>query len=142
MAKQTPENLKLMEQSLRRCSMCNIVKKYSEYHGDKKSWTKIKSNCIECCRRTRKKNEFRVKYGITLEIYQKMLESQDFSCAICKTKLEDRKDIRIDHDHNCCKGEFSCGKCIRGLLCNSCNCGLGYFKDNKILLKNAISYLN
>jgi hypothetical protein len=28
----------------------------------------------------------------------------------------------VDHDHACCqKKNRSCGKCIRGLLCHTCN---------------------
>lgn len=29
----------------------------------------------------------------------------------------------------------------RGILCFSCNVGIGYFKDNKLLLRRAINYL-
>lgn len=31
----------------------------------------------------------------------------------------------VDHDHACCSGDRSCGQCIRGMLCGSCNMGLG-----------------
>jgi hypothetical protein len=27
----------------------------------------------------------------------------------------------VDHDHTCCPGEYTCGKCVRGLLCDDCN---------------------
>jgi len=30
---------------------------------------------------------------------------------------------------------------VRGLLCNKCNMGIGLFKDNIELLKEAIKYL-
>jgi hypothetical protein len=27
----------------------------------------------------------------------------------------------VDHDHNCCPGQRSWRKCIRGILCHVCN---------------------
>lgn len=41
--------------------------------------------------------------------------------------------VAIDHCHKTGK--------VRGLLCNSCNKGLGFFNDNKELLKNAIKWI-
>lgn len=47
----------------------------------------------------------------------------------------------IDHDHNCCPGNKSCGKCIRGVLCRGCNSGLGMFGDDPEKLEAAAGYL-
>lgn len=60
-----------------------------------------------------------------------MFHKQSGVCAICL-----RPSIRvmdIDHDH-------ATGK-VRGLLCHSCNLGIGYFHDNKETLSRAIAYL-
>lgn len=27
----------------------------------------------------------------------------------------------VDHDHDCCPGGWSCGRCVRGLICSECN---------------------
>jgi len=35
-----------------------------------------------------------------------------------------------DHDHVCCSGKKSCGKCLRGLLCHGCNTKLGALENN------------
>ena len=49
--------------------------------------------------------------------------------------------LSIDHDHACCKGKTSCGKCVRGILCISCNATLGHAKDDMDRLKGLIEYL-
>jgi len=82
------------------------------------------------------------QYGITLDEYHDMLERQNYACKICgRNDKTYRKRLSIDHDHNCCTGIKSCGKCIRGLLCHHCNAGLGNFGDNIDLLKKAMEYL-
>ncbi len=55
-----------------------------------------------------------------------MLEAQGFACAMGGEPFEDGDQICIDHDHGCCEDEKqSCGGCLRGLLCVSCNTALG-----------------
>lgn len=71
------------------------------------------------------------KYGLTLADYNAMLAAQDMACAICGQRSD--KPLHVDHDHE--TGE------VRGLLCNSCNTGLGFFKDRIRLLAAAIVYL-
>jgi hypothetical protein len=66
-------------------------------------------------------------------------------CDICgsKTILSDKGYYlwRIDHDHSCCNGQTTCGNCIRGVLCHSCNAGIGLLKDSVYVMTRAISYL-
>lgn len=79
-------------------------------------------------------------HGIGLPKFEQMLDRQGHRCAICPAAL-DRSSAHIDHDHGCCPGVYSCGTCIRGLLCARCNLGLGYFRDDPLLLETAIAYL-
>ena len=93
-------------------------------------------------------NILRTRFKITVEQYRQMLTAQDGLCAVCR-KPEDaifEKDgtpqrLAVDHDHACCSGSRSCGKCIRALLCSSCNAGLGLFKDDADRLLKAVQYL-
>ena len=66
------------------------------------------------------------RYGLTQEQFDRLLEAQEYACAMCRTPFEEDKPVCIDHDHACCEDEkSSCGKCLRGLLCLSCNTALG-----------------
>jgi hypothetical protein len=67
------------------------------------------------------------RYGLTQAGFDRLLETQDHACAMCRKPFEDGKQIFIDHDHTCCPEEKrSCGACRRGLLCLRCNTALGY----------------
>lgn len=61
------------------------------------------------------------RYGITEEEYNALLSEQNYSCAVCGVPFgTGASKVNIDHDHNCCPGTKSCGKCLRGLLCSNC----------------------
>jgi hypothetical protein len=80
------------------------------------------------------------RWGITPEQYDAMLAAQDGGCAIC-AEPPGTENLHIDHDHACCPGQRSCGKCLRGLLCSNCNTALGLFCDDTALLRAAQRYL-
>jgi hypothetical protein len=74
--------------------------------------------------------------------YDALLASQGGMCKICGISPSVlKKALVIDHDHDCCKSGESCGKCIRGLLCQLCNDGLGRYRDKPELLRAAAAYL-
>ena len=74
-------------------------------------------------------------YGLTMEEFNSMFNKQNGKCAICGVDivLFGMKSLNIDHDH-------VTGK-VRGLLCRSCNRGIGQFKENYEIIKNAYEYL-
>lgn len=69
-------------------------------------------------------------YGITLEEYNQMAARQDFRCGICG---QDDNPLVVDHKHGT--------RGARGLLCQSCNKGIGHFFDNPSALESAAEYL-
>jgi len=79
-------------------------------------------------------------YGLTPEAIAAMVASQEGKCGLCRDPL-DLKTMQVDHDHECCPGQNSCGSCIRSLLHPLCNGGLGYFKDDVSKLSLAIQYV-
>lgn len=97
---------------------------------------------FRACRICRKNADIRNKYGLEPFDFMTLMERQSGKCAICKADFDDVSphSIHIDHDHSCCPGK-SCGECVRGILCDRCNVGLGNFKDNPVLLEAAIVYL-
>lgn len=80
----------------------------------------------------RRRSKLKMKYGISLEEYDRVFEEQGGRCAICGETSDSY--LVVDHDH--------LTKEIRGLLCNFCNIGLGIFKDNIDLFKKVIEYLS
>lgn len=83
------------------------------------------------------------RYGLTDEQFWSLLASQDYSCAICRVPFEAGRynRVHIDHDHACCPAGGSCGECVRGMLCRSCNQGLGLLDDDPARLRAAADYL-
>lgn len=81
------------------------------------------------------------RYSLTVNDYDALLQSQDGKCAVCRSDNPGVRGWHIDHDHTCCNGRFSCGRCVRGLLCGQCNLGLGIFQDDPERLLRARDYL-
>lgn len=93
--------------------------------------------------RARKGHQLKSQFGVSIREYEVLLMIQEGGCAICGTSDPGSGKVyfSVDHDHSCCPGKKSCGKCVRGLLCGRCNFGLGLFKDDTNALKNAVNYL-
>jgi len=68
------------------------------------------------------------KYNITEDKYKEMIGK---NCEICGKR---KWKMCIDHCHKTNK--------VRGILCNECNSGIGFLKDDSKLLQNAINYLS
>jgi len=130
-----PKNRK---RSCRKCrseyrKFINHTPEYRKYQTDWKKKNRDK------CTRTSRERGLRVLYGITLQQYEVMLQTQNGVCAICKNpeiavnKRNKIRNLSIDHNHT--------SKKIRGLLCHLCNRALGLLKDSPDICKRAAQYL-
>lgn len=69
-------------------------------------------------------------YGITLDDYDVLFESQGKRCAICRRK---KFQPVVDHNHKTGK--------VRGILCYCCNSALGFLSESPSIFKAALGYL-
>ena len=111
---------------MKTCTHCKETSDVSNFY--KRTDTgKLKARCKACeCLYSRKR-----RYKITLQ------EAEDYiktpNCECCGKKLANKRSTYIDH----C---YDTGK-IRGILCMSCNSGLGFFGDKLEGLLKAVDYL-
>lgn len=76
-------------------------------------------------------HRLKYRYGITLEQHAAMIQAQGSKCAICASEFVGTP--HVDHCH-------ATGK-VRGMLCDRCNRGLGYFRDSPDALDQAAAYV-
>lgn len=83
------------------------------------------------------------KYGLSYDDIIELFEEQEYACKLCRCELlvDARYGFTVDHDHSCCPGEYTCGKCIRAILCSDCNKGLGFFKDSPDVMRAAADFI-
>ena len=128
----------------RKCSNCLEVKSEDDFGLQPKGKYGLKSRCKACIAKLKTKStpeqleranylrRFR-KYGLTEEQYLKLISDSGNKCMICSKEFKTATDAFIDHCH-------STGL-VRGVLCSSCNSGLGFFKDSSLLLSKANNYI-
>lgn len=107
---------------LRKCPKCGKVLPESMFapNSDK-------------CRICRRDYDWQYRYGLSPEQYLELFTAQEGKCKICEKELPDGEYLHVDH--NQATGE------VRGLLCDQCNRGIGFFHENIEVMKRAIKYL-
>ncbi len=105
---------------------CRLCKRFLPSHElGIRSWSgyhKVPYITCSVCDRCRRHPNFKTEDFILLA------KQQDYGCYVCG-----KHELHIDHCHESGR--------VRGLLCNSCNLGLGNFKDDIELLLKAVEYL-
>jgi hypothetical protein len=129
----------------RRCSHCKLEKEIAEFGRDRGGLDGFAHKCLECSRMFQRRiydrnpeytrdKEFRRRYGIDVDTYERMYGEQEGYCAICG-KHESKQSRRLSIDHNHITGE------IRALLCHDCNTVIGFSHESVEILTKAVLYL-
>lgn len=88
-------------------------------------------------KRKMREARLRTAYGMSVAEFDRLAANQAGVCAICKREPSGRgatpPRLYVDHDH--------VTGAVRGLLCHSCNTGLGHLRDDRDRLLAAIEYL-
>ena len=126
------------------CNKCKKEKYITLFNFRKKKENKRRGTCKDC-RNAQQKNwrdlnkkaiknyNLKLKFGINIDEYNELYNSQCSCCAICKSTKPLYKYFNVDHCHITAE--------VRGLLCHRCNKALGLFKENINNLRHAIDYL-
>lgn len=117
----------------RKCKGCNIFYAKDKFAATNENKIGLKPRCIPCEKKYQADARRRRYFNLTPEKHADMLKKQNNGCAICGSS-KGKKNFAVDHCHKT--------GMVRGLLCSSCNTGLGFFKDNPQNLENAIKYLS
>lgn len=115
---------KRLVKTCRKCRGYN-KKQYAPVEGERKNAKK------QTTKEYRRARSLRINYNLTPEQFATLLEQQDGACAICNKVPH--STLHVDHCH-------TTGK-VRGLLCSTCNTGLGMLGDSADSLEKALQYL-
>lgn len=117
------------------CKMCRraLSRKDFEDNREARVAAQVEYRKLPDAARKRRLLDVRNKYGLSEEQYDALPKA----CQICNSV----DSLAIDHDHACCPGVRSCGACVRGVLCDACNRGIGFMRDSPERLIAAAVYL-
>lgn len=108
------------------------------------------ANVCAACRWPLRFVETRLKnHHVSWDTARRLLT--DERCPICRADLVTPAVRRnrgravpllvVDHDHACCPGDHSCGKCVKGLICFDCNTALGLLRDDAAAADRLAGYV-
>jgi len=130
-----PSDLPKPSKTVRACKDCGSTSRKLPHPGPRcATCHRARRNALSLARRL---TYVARQYNLTPEQYQALTGRYNGMCWMCRK----RKGRAVDHDHGCCSGKTSCGKCVRGFLCTTCNVFLGRIGDSIEILLNGVQYL-
>lgn len=128
------------------CRKCKIDKSFADFPPSKRrKYFPYETICRKCVLEASPNH---LRHNVSREDFARMKEEQNYRCYICNRHedefINSKGSFQVDHNHQHCPGEKSCGdeKCVRRLLCARCNNGLGCYDDNISRMLTAIAYVN
>ena len=134
---------------MKTCTECSETKPFTDFHKGRGYADGYRSKCKVCLSAYYKERNsnpeqkvkhrewsYKRRYGISIEEYNRLSESQNHACKICGSSDSKRGNNFLMVDHNHVTGE------VRGLLCSNCNAAIGLLGDNISHLQSAINYLS
>ena len=117
------------------CNICHKLlstAKFARNQNAKNNRPVRRPSCGECRKQLEGKD---ATPKAKLEWSKNKPENEPFECPICgkRTIAGVTSKVVIDHNHRTGK--------VRGWICDSCNTGIGRFKDDIELIKKAIKFL-
>lgn len=131
----------IIEERVKVCPKCARPKGVADFyvcrgaHDGLQGWCKVcqgGNHQLPDGKAAQRNGHYKRKFGITLQDFNEMNERQGGLCAICR-RLPGKRSLHVDHDH--ITGE------VRGLLCYNCNRALGDLREDPVLIRAAIRYL-
>lgn len=118
------------------CLTCQRWQPWDRFSRDDRRTSGKSSNCLDCAHW----RSVRSWSSLTREEWEWLHESQQRRCALCDEYCF--ANLCVDHDHSCCGKVKACKKCIRGMLCRTCNRMLGHVETKPRLRVRFAYYLS
>lgn len=124
------------EQGRKRCRACDAWLPESSFHRNSSQRDGLSPRCTDCHYASFAAR----RYGVEPSWYAETLVRQGGGCAICGAPPNGKR-LHVDHDHSHCATDKGCSDCVRGLLCSTCNTGIGMLGESADRLAAAAAYL-
>jgi hypothetical protein len=142
---------------LKTCAKCRVAKPLDQF-SKAKTKSGVRARCKPCSTEDyneyiarvdpdehaakRRASKYKSRFKLTIAEVEAMFASVGERCESCGSHRDDTFNgvLVLDHDHSCCPGERTCGKCIRGVMCTKCNIALGALGDNPVFAARLAEY--